>query len=243
MSYEQEPLTSRLVARLVLAQNRRSYSAEAVLLEWGQGGFSAIVLARMCRQAQRDGIQSNMLNRLASCGSEGTYENAFRDLKSLLRGAGIPSKLTSLSGPYYKKCIRPTTVVKLLATRPELFRLRLAPSSHACRDFWRGLFSSEHGMQLRQLHPWLRGKTVQDLQYSFAISMHEDAGPFSKSKSMNVVSWRSMHARGTELETQCATPFLNRKTNLSNCCSSVDRCLETSRSTHMQLPYIKQCIL
>ena len=166
-------------------------------------------MSRLCRQGKRDGVQSNMLVRLASCGSEDTGKNSFRDLSNLLRGAEIPSKLTPLTGPDYTRCIRPTTVVKLLATRPELFKLRLAPSSQACVDFWRGLFSTPEGMELRRLHPWLKGKTVEDLKSSFPVTMHQDAGPFSKSKSMDVTSWRSILARGTELETQYATTFLN----------------------------------
>ena len=196
---------------MVLAQNRRSYLAENVLLEWGQGGASAIVMARLCRQGQRDGIQSNMLQRLAACGSEGTYANVNRDFKGLLRASGIQSNLTSLSGLEYNRCIRPTTIVKLLATRPELFKLRLAPSSQACVDFWRGLFSTDDGMEFRRLHPCLQHKTVEDLKYSFPITMHQDAGPFSKSKSMDVTSWRSGLARGTELETQSQPSFLNMK--------------------------------
>ena len=59
-------------------------------------------------------------------------------------------------------------------------------------------------MQYKQVHPFLKNATAQSLKNKFAIRIHQDAGPFTKVLSVDVISWSSMHATGSELETKYA---------------------------------------
>ena len=68
------------------------------------------------------------------------------------------------------------------------------------QEFWEGLFSSPQGAELRRLHPNLRDKSPADLRYAIPLRLHEDAGPFSKGGSVNVISWSPLLAKGKELE-------------------------------------------
>ena len=47
--------------------------------------------------------------------------------------------------------------------------------------------------------------TIEELSTRFPIRVHEDAGPFSKNLSMDVLSWSSVNGRGTEAEVKYST--------------------------------------
>lgn len=162
----------------------------------------------LCRDGRRDGIRHPMLDRIADCGSD-NYNNCYKEFKDLLRRAGVIDQITDLTGPCFSHCVLPSTVIKLIARNPAEFRLRLAPSKEKIHEFWQHFFSTDDGQHYKALHPHLRNKTVAELSTRFPVVVHEDAGPFTKLKSMDVVSWSSLHGRGTELETKCCVVFVN----------------------------------
>ena len=180
-----------------------SHLAYTALLGWADGTFSCVQMVNLCRSGTRDGLSIPMLEKLANLGNAELDNNVVRPFKAeVLRKGGVYSRITPLSGPYFKHCILPSTYFKFIAQYPHQFKTRLAPSSEACTDFWRGLFSSPEGMEFKSLHPHLRGKTLAQLAHSIPLRIHEDAGPFTKTKSMDVVSFSSMLGRGTELQTK-----------------------------------------
>ena len=177
----------------------KSYLAEAALLDWSDTNISAVGVVRTCRAGRRDGIDIPMNSKLADLGTE-NLRNCNRDLDDLLTASGAYSHVAETKGNCFTHCLPPTEIVKLLAKTPSKFKEHLAPNAEACRHFWRSMFSSEQGMEYARIHPHLRGKTVNDLEHSIAVRIHEDAGPFSKVKSVNTLSWSSMLGRGTEKE-------------------------------------------
>ena len=175
-----------------------SHLAVEGLLDWSDGQISSVALVRLCRAARRDGVDIPMLVKLANCGSA-NLTHCYEQLKDLvLIGSGINDLLTPLSGPLYSWCIRPTTIFKMISKYPRQFKLQIAPSAESCKAFWRDLFSTPEGMELKRLHPQLRHRTLDELQYIAPLRMHEDQGPFSKSKGMNIISWSSLLGRGME---------------------------------------------
>ena len=58
---------------------------------------------------------------------------------------------------------------------------------------------------MQRVHPFLANKSPEDLQYTLPISLHEDAGPFSKRKSYTVYSFGSVLGVGSEQ--QCKFPI------------------------------------
>ena len=59
---------------------------------------------------------------------------------------------------------------------------------------WHSLFSTEAGKELQQLHPGLVGRSPHSLRHSIPCVLHEDAGPFTKRKSTNIISWSPLLA-------------------------------------------------
>ena len=169
--------------------------------EWADGEIHATSLARLAKSAKRDGLDIGMNNNFANCGSDALH-NCSKDLKHLLEASGAFDHVTPAGGDFFEWCISPCEVIKLLTRRESTFKKHLCPSVETSEMFWRDLFSTEEGMEYKQLHPHLKHKTVDQLKTSVALRTHEDAGPYSKVKGMNVVSWSSLHGRGIDLETK-----------------------------------------
>ena len=144
-----------------------------------------------------------MLVKLSNLGS-GQYDNVFQDFKfQILDKGGIYDKITPLDGSVFKSCILPSTIFKLLAEHPDQFRVRQAAFPDMIEQFWNDLFSTPEGLELQQLHPMLKGKTVRQLRYTLPLRIHEDAGPYTRGgKSVNIISWSSLLGSGSELETK-----------------------------------------
>ena len=48
--------------------------------------------------------------------------------------------------------------------------------------FWNGLFSSQVGREIREANVFLRGKTLEQLDTMIPLAIHDNAGPFTKTK-------------------------------------------------------------
>lgn len=177
----------------------RSYLAERQLQFWGDGDISAVALAKTCRAAQRDGLNIEVLNKLAKIGTE-TFENCKRDLDTTLQNAGARSHTTPTGGDMFSHCILPSEIVKLLTKSESKFAQHLCPNENACAEFWRGFLSSSSGQEYAAVHLHLKNKSVLDLANSIPTRLHEDAGPFSKAKSVDVLCWSSLLGNGSERE-------------------------------------------
>ena len=101
--------------------------------------MTSIGLVRIARAARRDGNQLEMVTKLANLGSE-KYTTVFRDFrKDILDKGGIFKLLKPIGGRVFKHVILPSTVVKLLATSPQQFRLRLGAVPDLVQQFWTDL--------------------------------------------------------------------------------------------------------
>ena len=163
--------------------------------------ITAVGLVKYSRMAQRDGLEVETINKFAACGGN-HYANSAKHLRNLLRAAGSDNCIKELAGPVYTVCLLPSSIIKMIGRCPGQFKLRLAASTVEMEKFWEGLFGSESGREYKQLHPFLRDKTPEQLKNRFAIRIHQDAGPFTKNLSVDAISWSSMHGAGNELETK-----------------------------------------
>ena len=112
-----------------------------------------------------------------------------------------------------KKWIRPTTIFSLVHRRnAAAFKLHFGCDPDNVQQFWEQLFSSREGRQLQQNNRFLIGRSPADLRYSVPGVLHEDAGPFTKAKSTNILSWGSLLATGRELRCRfLAFSYIKRK--------------------------------
>ena len=177
-----------------------SHLGQAILLEWSDGHISSTGLVRICRAAKRDGNEIPMLLKLANLGSH-SYSNVLTRFKThILEKGGIHDMITPLDGNQYSCCVLPSTIIKMMRSNPQRMRLRLGLDKANVRQFWNNLFSTEQGMELKRLHPFLRNRTIAELEHCAPCRLHEDGAPCSKSKSINILSWSAMEGIGTELE-------------------------------------------
>ena len=68
--------------------------------------------------------------------------------------------------------------------------------------FWHGYRNSADGREAIALHPHLKHFTDEDFKYTVPCVLHEDAGPYSKNRSCDIVSWSSLTGRGSDLMTK-----------------------------------------
>jgi hypothetical protein len=68
-------------------------------------------------------------------------------------------------------------------------------------EFWTRLKASPMGGEMIAMHPYLRD--VTDFRHIIPISLHFDAGPFTKNRSVMVVSWGGATRYSTGNEAFC----------------------------------------
>ena len=69
-------------------------------------------------------------------------------------------------------------------------------------QFWRSLFDSEDGREFKRLHPGLRDEDPEHLQTSIPLVIHEDAAPYGKKRSVNVLQWGPLLVNGSDIESR-----------------------------------------
>ena len=81
---------------------------------------------------------------------------------------------------------------------PNHFAHHLGAKPEFLQQFWTRLKATPLGSELVATHPHLRDRT--DFRYVIPISLHFDAGPYSKDNSVMVLSWggATRHATGNE---------------------------------------------
>ena len=156
-----------------------------------------------------DEFDNYACRRLVSIGSNGS-DGGKHAQKNLLRmigdDLGFDKFVTSIAGEgTIRDCILPSTWFQLLARRPHKFINHLGAREHDVRKFWTGLFKSERGQRLRSAHPMLTGRSPESLKHCIPLAVHEDAGPFSKRRSTNIINIGSVLGSGTDIE--CRYPI------------------------------------
>ena len=99
--------------------------------------------------------------------------------------------------------IRPTDLIRLIHSynRPKFGQIFGADPA-ALKRFWESLFASEDGREFKDLHPTLRAKDPEQLQTSIPIVVHEDAAPYGKKRSVNVLQWGPLLVKGSDIESR-----------------------------------------
>ena len=83
---------------------------------------------------------------------------------------------------------------------PSQFEKIMGADTVAVFSFWDQLHGSADGYEFWQEHGYLRGKTPRDLQHSLPFCVHEDAGPFTKNKSVQLIQYGSLLGIGSDME-------------------------------------------
>ena len=169
-----------------------------MLKSWAKGELSTVGIWRLCHGiVTQDGTDAWVgMRRLAELGSasSGSEKNCARKLKDLLAATALPEMIQNIPHTLGEDTVthhlRPTDLIRLIHTHNRAkFGQIFTADPVALKKCWRSLFASEDGREFQQLHPGLRNKSPEDLQTSIPIVIHEDAAPYGKKRSVNVLQW------------------------------------------------------
>lgn len=197
-SHRPPPAISRLAARQLLA--------------WADGDLSAVKLQMMMDDAVSDGLNHPMVVRLSRL-QGGQHAN--QSLVALLReNTPVFDDIGEVcgGGGGGDSFLKPSAIIgRLYRHYPGEFARRLGADAGRVRSFWENLFQGRNRRELLE-HPFLQGRTIDELSHVVPIVLHEDAAPVTKIMSANMISFSSAIGLGSEKDTQflCAT-FIKRK--------------------------------
>ena len=164
------------------------------LREWGDGFESSSKFGWHLHNAVMDDVKHPMVLRLANCyKEESTNGRTAEQLLRELEQAGLDHPIISVPGTVISHIVSPREIIRLLALRYEKRCCSiLGIGEAALAHFW-GHLRSKCAMPD---HPALRGLAEEEWQTVVPITLHEDAGPFLKNKSVNILSWSSFLFEG-----------------------------------------------
>ena len=159
------------------------------LLDWCEGRMSAARLQYLAQCGVDDGFAHPMLARLSHLQRD---QNAQLSLIDLLGTTGVPRLITAYPGEFVSHAVLPSSWLGLLHRYPHEFRARLGADKAKLRGFWQGFLSRPANADLRNNHPVIGGMGLDELETVIPLTMHADAGPYSKTSACYVVSFASL---------------------------------------------------
>ena len=151
--------------------------------------MSAARLQYLAQCGVDDGFAHPMLARLSHLQRD---QNAQLSLIDLLGTTGVPRLITAYPGEFVSHAVLPSSWLGLLHRYPHEFRARLGADKAKLRGFWQGFLSRPANADLRNNHPVVGGMGLDELETAIPLTMHADAGPYSKTSACYVVSFASL---------------------------------------------------
>ena len=176
--------------------------------DWACGRSSAPHIWKHIDNAVADDRDDNkvshpMLSKLHNCGvSQKDPHIHSRFSKLFMQQCGFDQCIDHIDDPAssVNSTILPSTIVKLLHTKPATFKQAFGADPVRVEAYWTSLFSTDDGQKYRDVHPHLAGKSPHDLRHTIPCTLHEDAAPYSKKGSDNNVSWQPILGSGTDFQ-------------------------------------------
>ena len=148
-----------------------------------------------------------MVHRLARCGGDnpGSVKAATGLVKIVEQDCGFGELLTTVEdGEFLNKVVLPSTTLKLVSKLfPEKFARLLGADPASLGEFWGNMRARPSFAAYVAANPTLRALSPSDWQFLAPLTIHEDAGPFSRRLSTVVISFSGFLGRGNEKVTQC----------------------------------------
>ena len=193
----------------ILVPSADNFQISASVLEhlrgWGEGIASAPRIWRHIAAMVRDGRQEACIHKMHSM-ANGPSDHNFHgrlvkmlkdecDFGSLITGIGNGSSINSM--------VRPSVMFSWLhRCNRRLFKRIFGANKVTLRSFWERLFSSESGREFKELHPFLRGKSLAELSVVIPLILFTDAGPYGKRNGCDICCFGSVICEGTEIQTK-----------------------------------------
>ena len=195
------------LARPAPAPEPVSDSVLGHLQDWGDGYSSAQHVLRHLRNDLNDdrrlGRPSNaMLRRVVESGGAGGPNAggaAAHGLVTMMEECGFGRMITPLDNALASHVVLPSALLRCIHERhPQKFTEILGAREADLGQFWAGMLQdAEWAAHVRE-HRTLRDFGPADWRRVVPVTLFEDAGPYTKTHSCNVLSWGSFFASGGE---------------------------------------------
>jgi len=199
--------------------------AERELGKWCDGHTTTPQLIQLCRDAMEDGLNQPILQRL-SCRKNGKVRfnrrrpiGGLRDVMKVLDHPSITKFVVALDQGPIKHFVKPSMVMdSILQSSPGKFQMLFGAHTFKLVKFWDGFRSSPIGREMCATNPMLASQTPETFSRCIPIVIHEDAGPYAKGHSMNIINFSALLAKGPEHNTKIlvATHLSDEKTKAAN---------------------------
>ena len=196
----------------------RSKLAERQLAKWCDGHTTTPNFVGTLRDGIEDGLTQPILFRLGCCGrASKSKSNQFRfasnsrvprlrDVMAALESPSITKFLHRLDGTSnadIQVFLKPSELMQYeLSNFANKFKVHFGANREKLAQFWTGLMSSPIGREVVALNPITCGKSPTELANCIPIVLHEDAGPYAKGHSMNIINFSSLLAKGAQSSTK-----------------------------------------
>ena len=172
------------------------------LSDWGTGVSSAVQVWRHVDALLEDGFDDPSLRRMHGAGAHANDQHIHTGLMRLVgQTCGFEQYLIEIAEGSVTTTVAPSDVFSLVHKHNRhKFTFIFGAEKDRLRKFWTGLFASDEGAELRNLHPMLQGRSVEQLCSAIPVVVHEDAAPYTKRSSCSVVTWGSILCKGTDIQ-------------------------------------------
>ena len=178
------------------AESNPSRLGIGLFKRWCDGDISAAALATLVQEAIDDGFSNIMLVKMQKAGKD---QNSHSGLMALLGECKMDSLLSAHDAYPATHMVLPSAWARAISMHyPREFRLRFGADEDRLLAFWQGLLARPLGREMASRIQYLNGKTPSQLKNTIPLVVHEDAGPCSKSKSANCISFSSLLGIGSE---------------------------------------------
>ena len=155
------------------------------LLDYCDGFISAKKLQALASMGIADGFQHPMLSRLAELQGG---QHAQASLMRLLASCDIPQHISEFPDEFVTHALLPSTWIGLIHGYRHEFVHRLGADRQRLVSFWESFLSRPANEGLAANHPVVGGKRPEELATTVPLTVHADAGPFTKTTTCDCVS-------------------------------------------------------
>ena len=173
-----------------------------------------------------------MVARLGAIAPSGdNHKLASRQLHTLLGRCGIDLPIVeNRDSELVSHYISPIRLLDLLRVKYPARFVELAGIDRGkLARFWDSLLASPHGLQVRA-NPALAGLSDEALRRIIPLCIHEDSGPFTKTKSVDILSFSGLFGSAGEKCSQYPIASFVKEAPLSDV-----------ESQHVWAPILKEC--
>ena len=182
---------------------RYSHSLQGNIKEWGQGILTGPRFWQSAYNLHLDYGSQLGIDRIVGGIYDSSDQNIHRHLMHVFGTTlGFDRLLTTFTSDLISAGLLPSQLFRLVFKHNRATFLRIYGFSENLEQYWEQLFSTPDGRAMRFENPSLRGKTPFQLRHTAPVTLHEDAGPFAKQSSCNLIQYSAVTAKGKDYETK-----------------------------------------